>query len=118
MITLEANMITYDVYKHLVSTLVSDDYDLNTILKELQTYVEEQCYKHGFIESDYLNAITWTEELLEESKMLKLHGIEYYMRDGVWYYREDNSPIKDSTLTRTLNTIYYEGNHGSKNYKD
>lgn len=48
--------------------------------------------------------------------MIKLHNIKYYLRDGVWYYKEDDSVVDNDVLTRTLNTIYFEGNHCQKNY--
>lgn len=54
-------------YLFLLSEVLNDDYRLHDVAKELHKYIESKLHKEGFVEEVYLNALSWTEELLEES---------------------------------------------------
>ncbi len=53
-------------YLFLLSEVLNDDYRLHDVSKELHKYIESKLRKEGFIEEIYLDALNWTEELLEE----------------------------------------------------
>lgn len=55
-------------YLFLLSEVLNDNYRLHDVAKELHKYIESKLRNEGFIEEIYLDALSWTEQLLEESK--------------------------------------------------
>lgn len=42
--------------------------------------------------------------------MIKLHGIEYEYRSGIWYEKESGMRVNNESLQRTLTTMWFDGN--------
>ena len=54
-------------YFFLLSELLTDRYQLTDAAEDLRNYIESELNNKGFVEEIYLNALNWTEELIEES---------------------------------------------------